>query len=41
LAVTGTNYCDLVISQADAARIHGSKSNLELLSRCRVGFLVD
>ncbi len=41
LAVTGTNPCDLVISQADAARIHGSKSNLELLSRCRVGFLVD
>jgi hypothetical protein len=41
LAVTGTNYCDLVISQADAARVHGSKSNLELLSRCHVGFLVD
>jgi len=41
LAVAGTNYCDLVISQADAARVHGSKSNLELLSRCRVGFLVD
>jgi len=41
LAVTGTNSCDLVISQADAARIHGSRSNLELLSRCRVGFLVD
>lgn len=41
LGVTGTNSCDLIISQADAARIHGSKSNLELLSRCRVGFLVD
>jgi hypothetical protein len=41
LGVAGTNSCDLVISQADAARIHGSRSNLELLSRCRVGFLVD
>ena len=41
LGATGTNSCDLVISQADAARIHGSMSNLELLSRCRVGFLVD
>jgi len=41
LRVAGTNSCDLVISQADAARIHGSRSNLELLSRCRVGFLVD
>jgi len=41
LGSTGTNSCDLVISQTDAARIHGSRSNLELLSRCRVGFLVD
>ena len=41
LGVTGTNSCDLIVSQADAARIHGSKSNLGLLSRCRVGFLVD
>jgi len=41
LGVAGTNACDLVISQADAARIHGSEANLELLSRCRVGFLVD
>jgi hypothetical protein len=41
LGVAGTNSCDLVVSQADAARIHGSKSNLELLNRCRVGFLFD
>lgn len=41
LDVAGTNSCDLVVSHADAARIHGSRSNLELLSRCRVGFLVD
>ncbi len=41
LGATGTNYCDLVISQADAARIHSSKWNLDLLGRCHVGFLVD
>ena len=41
LGFAGANSCDLVISQADAARIHGSRANLELLSRCRVGFLVD
>jgi hypothetical protein len=41
LGVAGTNSCDLVISQSDAARIHGSRANLELLSRCRVGFLID
>jgi len=41
LGVTGTNLCDLIISRADAARIHGSQSNLDLLNRCRVGFLVD
>ena len=41
LGATGTNHCDLIVSQADAARIHNSKWNLDLLSRCRVGFLVD
>ena len=41
LSVAGTNSCDLVISHADAAKIHGSKANLDLLSRCRVGFLID
>jgi hypothetical protein len=41
LGVAGTNACDLVVSQTDAALIHGSEANLELLSRCRVGFLVD
>jgi hypothetical protein len=41
LGIAGTNACDLVISQTDAALIHGSEANLELLSRCRVGFLVD
>jgi hypothetical protein len=41
IGIAGTNSCDLIISQADAARIHGSRSNLDLLSRCRVGFLLD
>jgi len=41
LLVTGTNLCDLVVSQSDAARIHASRSNLDLLRHCRVGFLVD
>jgi len=41
LLVTGTNFCDLVVSQSDAARIHGSRSNLDLLRHCRVGFLID
>ncbi|MEO0078880.1 MAG: hypothetical protein ABIK86_07790, partial [candidate division WOR-3 bacterium] len=41
LRVTGANSCDLVVSNYDAARIHGSKANLQLLSECRVGLLVD
>lgn len=41
LGVAGTNACDLVVSRTDAGRIHGSEANLELLSRCRVGFLTD
>lgn len=39
--VTGTNACDPVISRYDAARIHASRSNLDLLAQCRVGFLTD
>jgi hypothetical protein len=41
LSVTGINSCDFVVSAADAARIHGSKANIDLLSRCKVGLLVD
>jgi hypothetical protein len=41
LGIAGANACDPIISQADAALIHGSGANIELLSRCRVGFLVD
>ncbi len=41
LSVAGTNYCDLVVSGRNAAGIHGSRANLELLARCRVGLLVD
>jgi hypothetical protein len=41
LEVEGRNRCDAVISAADAARIHGSKLNLQNLARCRLGFLTD
>jgi hypothetical protein len=41
LAVTGTNSCDPVVSGYDAARIHASAANLDLMAECRVGFLVD
>jgi len=41
LRVSGNNQCDLVVSQYEAARIHGSKANLDLLLKCRVGLLVD
>lgn len=41
LSVTGTNKCDPVVTAYDAARIHGTRANLELLSKCKVGFLVD
>ncbi len=41
LRVAGANSCDLVISHYDAARIHGSRANLQLLSDCRVGILTD
>ena len=39
--VTGANSCDFVVTAYDAARIHGSKANLELLAECRVGVLVE
>lgn len=41
IGVAGTNSCDPVVSAYDAARIHGSKSNIELLAQCKVGFLTD
>ncbi|OYD14962.1 hypothetical protein CH330_06965 [candidate division WOR-3 bacterium JGI_Cruoil_03_51_56] len=41
LSVTGSNSCNLVVSDYDAARVHGSKANLELMAKCRVGLLVD
>jgi hypothetical protein len=41
LDITGYNRCDLVITDEDAARVHGSKLNLQHLAECRVGFLVD
>ncbi len=39
--VAGNNGCDLVVSDYDAARIHGSATNLELLAECRVGLMVE
>ena len=41
LRATGLNKCDIVVSNYDAGRIHGSKANLELLGECRVGLLTD
>ena len=41
LDIAGYNDCDLVVTDEDAARIHGSKLNLQHLAECRVGFLVD
>lgn len=39
--VTGENRVDLVISNADAAMIHGASQNLSFLEKCRVIVLVD
>lgn len=39
--VSGENRVDLVISNADAAAIHGASQNLSFLEKCRVIVLVD
>ena len=39
--VTGENRVDLVIANADAAKIHGMSENLSFLEKCRVIVLVD
>ena len=41
LRAGGANGCDVVISQYDAARVHGSAANIRLLAECRVGLLTD
>ena len=41
LSVTGRHRCDAVISDQDAALVHGSALNIQHLAACRVGFLVD
>ncbi len=41
LSVTGRHRCDAVISEQDAALVHGSALNIQHLTECRVGFLVD
>ena len=40
IGVSGRNKVDPVISQFDAAKIHGSKNMLDLLTKCRVIFVV-
>ncbi len=39
VAVAGRNRCDLVVSQYDAVRLHGSRNLLKLLAECRVGVI--
>jgi hypothetical protein len=41
LSVAGINRCDVVISQSDALRVHGSAHNIALLGKCRVGLISD
>ncbi|MEO0079409.1 MAG: hypothetical protein ABIK44_01870 [candidate division WOR-3 bacterium] len=41
ISVTGSNFCDPVISRHDAVRIHSTRANLELLRQCRVGLITD
>lgn len=41
LKVAGENRADLVISNADAATLHGMSQNLSFLEKCRVIILVD
>jgi hypothetical protein len=41
LRASGRDSTDLIISDADALRLHGSLENLKLLERCRVVILTD
>jgi len=41
IARAGSNDCDAVISGYDASRLHGTKADLALLAKCKVGFLLD
>ena len=41
LGVTGDNKTDIIISTADALRIHGSQNNIDLLKECRVVIIAD
>jgi hypothetical protein len=41
IRTTKTGPCDIVISNADAARIRGSASNLRVMQRCRVVIVLD
>lgn len=39
--VSGPNKADVVVSGADAARIHGAAANQNFLDKCKVMFIVD
>ena len=41
LGIQGDNKTDIVISTADALRIHGSRNNIDLLKECRVVIIAD
>jgi hypothetical protein len=40
IGVSGRNKTDPIISQFDAVKLHGSKNALELMTKCRVIFVV-
>lgn len=41
LGIRGDNKTDIIISTADALRIHGSQNNIDLLKECRVVIIAD
>jgi len=41
LSVSGTNQCDVVISNADAANIQAAGQNLNFMEQCKVMFILD
>lgn len=41
LGARGDNKTDIIISTADALRIHGSRNNIDLLKECRVVIIAD
>ncbi len=41
LGTRGDNKSDIIISTADALRIHGSRNNIDLLKECRIVIIAD